>query len=44
MRFEFDPTKSAVNKVKHGIDYEETIRLISVRRARGNEKTQYLSG
>ena len=86
MRFEFDPEKSAANKVKHGIDFveaqgiwtdrdrlefparstneprdqvigqiaqttwsatvtyrhEETIRLISVRRARANEKKQYL--
>ena len=85
MRFEFDPEKSAANKVKHGIDFveaqaiwtdsdrleiparstnepryqvigqiaqttwsatvtyrhEETIRLISVRRARANEKKQY---
>ena len=86
MRFEFDPEKSAANKVKHGIDFveaqaiwtdsdrleiparstnepryqvigqiaqsrwsatvtyrhEETIRLISVRRARANKKKQYL--
>ncbi len=85
MRFEFDPVKSAANKVKHGIDFvevqaiwndanrleiparstnepryqvigqiaqttwsatvtyrhEETIRIISVRRARANEKKQY---
>ena len=86
MRFEFDGSKSAANKAKHGIDFveaqllwldpdrielparptdeprflvvgqirqdlwtaavtyrhEETIRLISVRRARDSEKTQYL--
>ena len=86
MRFEFDGTKSAANKAKHGIDFmeaqalwldsdrlelparpmdeprfllvgqirqtlwtatvtyrhEETIRLISVRRARDSEKAQYL--
>ena len=85
MRFEFDPTKSAANKVKHGIDfvdaqalwtdpdrlevparpmneprvtiigritqafwsatvtycYEDTIRIISVRRAREYEKARY---
>ena len=84
MRFEFDPAKSAANKVKHGIDFveaqaiwndpdrleiparstsetryqvigriqqttwaalvtyrHETIRIISVRRARTNEKKQY---
>jgi uncharacterized DUF497 family protein len=87
MRFEFDPAKSAVNKVKHGIDFieaqalwsdperieiparsdtelrheiigriqqttwaafvtyrhEETIRIISVRRARPDEQEKYLS-
>jgi uncharacterized DUF497 family protein len=86
MRFEFDATKSAANKTKHGIDFieaqalwldpdrvelsarptheprflivgqirqdlwtaavtyrhEETIRLISVRRARDSEKAQYV--
>jgi uncharacterized DUF497 family protein len=84
MRFEFDPAKSAANKVKHGIDFVEaqtiwndtnrleiparstnepryqvigriqqttwaafvtyrhdTIRIISVRRARSKEKAQY---
>jgi len=84
MRFEFDATKSASNKVKHGIDFvtaqalwedprrletpahsideprhqvlgiaedkvwsafityrNETIRIISVRRARENEEEQY---
>jgi len=88
MRFEFDPAKSAANKVKHGIDFveaqalwldeeriertarptneprfqiigqiaqtiwtatvtyrhEDTIRLISVRRARDIEKAQYRQG
>lgn len=86
MPFEFDPRKSAANKVKHGIDFveaqalwldpgrielparptneprfllvgqikqavwtatvtyrhEEAIRIISVRRARDEEKAQYL--
>jgi len=85
MRFEFDPAKSAANKVKHGIDFVEaqaiwndsnrleiparstneprsqiigriqqttwaafvtyrhdTIRIISVRRARAKEEAQYL--
>jgi uncharacterized protein len=86
MQFEFDPLKSAANKVKHGIDFveaqvlwddpervegpgrsrpeprylvvgriaqtlwtatvtyrhENTIRIISVRRARDDEKAQYL--
>lgn len=85
MRFEFDPQKSAVNKVKHGIDFveaqalwedpdrleiqarsldeprsqvigridqntwsafityrHETIRIISVRRARPEEEARYL--
>lgn len=23
MKFEFDPTKSAANKIKHGIDFDE---------------------
>jgi uncharacterized DUF497 family protein len=85
MRFEFNATKSAANKAKHGIDfseaqalwldpdrielparpmnaprvliiaqigqttwtatvtyrYEDTIRLISVRRARRNEEARY---
>ena len=85
MDFEFDPTKSAANKAKHGIDfaeaqaiwndsdrlevaarsdveprsivigrihettwaacvtyrYEETIRIISVRRARARERQEY---
>jgi uncharacterized DUF497 family protein len=84
MRFEFDPAKSAANRVKHGIDFvaaqvlwldddrvapsrpmaeprfliigqigqalwtatvtyrhEETIGIISVRRARDSEKTLY---
>ena len=85
MRFEFDPAKSASNKVKHGIDFveaqmlwmdsdrlevaarpmdepraiiigrieqacwsatvtyrhEDTIRIISVRRARKDERAQY---
>ena len=85
MRFEFDPVKSAANKVKHGIDFveaqalwldadrveqparsdteprvriigriqqtvwaafvtyrhEETIRIISVRRARPDDKALY---
>ncbi|MGH1359919.1 MAG: BrnT family toxin [Burkholderiaceae bacterium] len=27
MRFEFDPTKSAVNRQKHGIDFVEAQRL-----------------
>ena len=27
MRFEFDPTKSEVNKAKHGIDFEEAKAL-----------------
>ena len=88
MRFEFDPAKSAANKIKHGIDFveaqalwldeeriertarptneprfqiigqiaqtiwtatvtyrhEDTIRLISVRRARDIEKAQYRQG
>ena len=88
MRFEFDATKSAANKVKHGIDFveaqalwsdpervegqgrstdeprfqivgqigetvwtatvtyrhEETIRIISVRHARTDEKARYLEG
>ena len=88
MRFEFDPPKSAANKVRHGIDlveaqalwndpdriegpgrstdeprfqivgqigetiwtatvtyrHEETIRIISVRHARTNEKARYLEG
>mgnify|MGYP003394359430 CR=1 FL=1 len=86
-RFDFDPAKSAANKVKHGIDFleaqalwldperlelparpmdeprfliigqiaqttwtatvtyrhEDTIRLISVRRARADEKARYLA-
>jgi uncharacterized DUF497 family protein len=85
MRFEFDPQKSAANKVKHGIDFveaqaiwedpdrleiqarsldeprfqmigridqntwsafityrHETIRIISVRRARPEEEARYL--
>ena len=86
MRFEFDPAKSAANKVKHGIDFveaqalwsdinrvegvgrtvneprfhvigqiettiwsafgtyrhDETIRIISVRRARKDEKARYV--
>ena len=81
MRFEFDPAKSAANKIKHGAQamwddpdrleiparsttenrfqviglrgqtvwsatvtyrHEEAIRLISVRRARTNERKQYL--
>jgi len=85
MRFEFDPRKSAANKVKHGIDFAEAqaiwldpdrletparsadephfqilgrigrtvwsafvthrhaaIRIISVRRARPEEKARYL--
>ena len=25
--FEFDPIKSATNKIKHGIDFEESIKL-----------------
>ena len=85
MRFEFDPAKSAANKVKHGIDFvdaqalwtdpdrlevparpmneprvmiigriaqacwsaavtyrhEDTIRIISVRRARKDERARY---
>ena len=85
MEFEFDPTKSAANKAKHGIDFveaqalwedpdyierparsateprvqvigriaqtlwsafatirhEETIRIISVRRARQDEERRY---
>jgi len=88
MRFEFDPAKSAANKIKHGIDFveaqalwldeeriertarptneprfqiigqiaqtiwtatvtyrhEDTIRLISVRRARDIEKAQNRQG
>ncbi|OLC47901.1 MAG: toxin [Acidobacteria bacterium 13_1_40CM_65_14] len=88
MRFEFDPAKSAANKVKHGIDFveaqalwldgerlertarptneprfqiigqieqtiwtatvtyrhENTIRIISVRRARDSEEARYLEG
>ena len=86
MRFEFDPAKSAANKVKHGIDFveaqviwadpdrleiparsadeprdqvigriahttwstfvtyrHETIRIISVRRARSKEEARYLA-
>jgi len=86
MRFEFDPEKSAANKVKHGIDFmvaqgiwgdpdrveiparsldelrhqvigrigrktwsafityrNETIRIISVRRARPEEEARYLA-
>jgi len=87
VRFEFDPRKSAANKVKHGIDFveaqrlwldpdrvelparptdeprfliighikqavwtatvtyrhEEATRIISVRRARDNEKAAYLN-
>jgi uncharacterized DUF497 family protein len=86
MRFEFDPTKSAANKAKHGIDFvaaqaiwqdadrleqparstteprvkiikriqqttwaafvtyrhDETIRIISVRRARRDEEADYV--
>ncbi|MBZ5558974.1 MAG: BrnT family toxin [Acidobacteriia bacterium] len=88
MRFEFDATKSASNKAKHGIDFveaqslwndpdrveapgrstdeprfqilgqigetiwtatvthrhEETIRIISVRHARADEKARYVEG
>lgn len=87
MRFEFEPEKSAANKVKHGIDFieaqalwtdpdrleiparsldeprsqlvgrigdktwsafityrNETIRIISVRRARADEEAQYVAG
>ena len=88
MRFEFDPAKSAANKIKHGIDFveaqalwddpnriegpgrstdeprvqnvgqidetiwtatvtyrhEESIRIISVRHARSDEKARYLEG
>ncbi len=88
MQFEFDPSKSAANKAKHGIDFveaqalwndvnrieglgrtvneprfhvigqiaqtiwsafgtyrhEETIRIISVRRARKNEGARYVDG
>ncbi|PYQ93876.1 MAG: toxin [Acidobacteria bacterium] len=88
MRFEFDASKSAANKAKHGIDFveaqllwldpdrielparptdeprflivgqirqdlwtaavtyrhEETIRLISVRRARKSEEAEYFEG
>lgn len=29
MRFEYDPAKSALNKVKHGIDFEEAQDLWS---------------
>lgn len=29
MNFEFDPTKSAVNKEKHGIDFNEAQNLWS---------------
>jgi uncharacterized DUF497 family protein len=36
VEFEFDPIKSEVNRSKHGI-----IRIISVRRARDNEKELY---
>ena len=86
MRFEFDPAKSAANKVKHGIDFvgaqaiwsdpdrleiparsadepryqvigkieqttwsafvtyrNETIRIVSVRRARSKEEARYLA-
>lgn len=86
MRFEFDPAKSAANKVKHGIDFveaqviwadperleiparsadeprdqvigrikqttwsafvtyrRETIRIISVRRARPKEEARYFA-
>ena len=87
MQFEFDPVKSAANKVKHGIDFveaqalwndpdmleapgrsmpeprflivgqigqttwtatvtyrhENTIRIISVRRARDDEKAEYVN-
>lgn len=88
MRFEFDPAKSAANKVKHGIDFveaqaiwtdpdrleiparsadepryqvigkieettwsafvtyrneQQTIRIISVRRARSKEEARYLA-
>jgi hypothetical protein len=27
MKFEFDPNKSASNKIKHGIDFEEAQKL-----------------
>ena len=27
MRFEWDPAKSRANKLKHGIDFEEAVRL-----------------
>jgi len=27
MEFDFDPDKSAANKVKHGIDFQESVKL-----------------
>ena len=45
IRFEFDAAKSAANKVKHVTErHDETIRIISVRRARRNERARYLAG
>jgi uncharacterized protein len=45
MDFEFDPAKSAANLEKHGIDFVRAqalwIRIISVRRARHDEKAAY---
>jgi uncharacterized DUF497 family protein len=39
--FEFDEAKSRANRVKHGIDFVEAIRIISVRRSRAREVEAY---
>jgi len=40
MKFEFDPNKSASNKIKHGIDFEEAQKLwIDSRRIEIEAKT-----
>ena len=45
MKFEYDPAKSAINKMKHGLDtYRgEAVRIISVRRSRKEEVEHYES-
>jgi len=42
VRFEFDPEKSTANKSAFITYRHETIRIISVRRARPEEEARYL--
>lgn len=41
IRFEWDPRKANANRQKHGVSFEDVIRIISARKATRLETREY---